>query len=77
MYTENVAEQTILRLCVIDFDRITLKPVFDQVKMKIEIHPLTNNPTAAWKSLSKSQKVVKIHVSLPKQVVASNKVSIP
>lgn len=44
--------------------------------MKIEIHPLTNNPTAAWKSLSKSQKVVKIHVSLPKQVVASNKVSI-
>lgn len=41
----------------------------------VEVHPLTNNPTAAWKELSQTQKVIKIHVSLPKQKVSPNKVN--
>lgn len=42
--------------------------------MQIDVHPLTNNPTAAWKELSKSQKVIKIHVNPPKQNVTNDKV---
>ncbi|KAG8271620.1 Metallophosphoesterase mpped2 [Homalodisca vitripennis] len=41
--------------------------------MKIEVHPLSNNPTAAWKEMSQSQKVIKIHVSMPKLKVSPNK----
>ncbi|XP_012279362.1 metallophosphoesterase domain-containing protein 1 isoform X2 [Orussus abietinus] len=33
--------------------------------MKIAIHPLTSNPTAAWKELSQQQKVFKINVKPP------------
>lgn len=44
--------------------------------MKIEVHPLTNNPTAAWKDLSQTQKVIKIHVSCPKDKVSVSKVRI-
>lgn len=40
----------------------------------IQIHPLTNNPTAAWKSISKDQKVFKLNVKLPKNLVDQNKV---
>lgn len=44
--------------------------------MSIEVHPLTQNPTAAWKELSKTQKVVKINVPPPKNDVPENMVSI-
>jgi hypothetical protein len=43
--------------------------------MKIEVHPLTRNPTAAWNELSKFQKVIKVQVSPPKSSVADDKVS--
>lgn len=42
--------------------------------MKIEIHPLTDNPTAAWRELSQQQKVIKINVKLPTTEAPSNKV---
>lgn len=45
--------------------------------MKISVHNLTQNPTAAWKDLSKSQKVIKINVSPPKNEVTDNMVSLP
>jgi hypothetical protein len=43
--------------------------------MKIEVHHLTKNPTAAWNELSKIQKVIKVQVSPPKSRVADDKVS--
>jgi hypothetical protein len=43
--------------------------------MKIEVHNLTRNPTAAWNELSKIQKVIKVQVSQPKSSVADDKVS--
>jgi hypothetical protein len=43
--------------------------------MKIEVHNLTRNPTAAWNELSKIQKVIKVQVSPPKSSVADDKVS--
>lgn len=43
--------------------------------MKIEVHHLTNNPTAAWCELSKIQKVIKVQVSPPRLSVADDKVS--
>lgn len=42
--------------------------------MEIQVHPLTDNPTLAWDQLSKTQKVIKIHVNQPKQSVANDKV---
>uniref|UniRef100_A0A023F627 Putative metallophosphoesterase domain-containing protein 1-like isoform 1 n=1 Tax=Triatoma infestans TaxID=30076 RepID=A0A023F627_TRIIF len=37
--------------------------------MSIEVHPLTNNPTRAWRELSATQKVMKITVpTLPKSL---------
>lgn len=42
--------------------------------MKIEVHHLTNNPTAAWSELSKIQKVIKVQVSPPRLNVADDKV---
>lgn len=44
--------------------------------MKIEVHHLTRNPTAAWNDLSKIQKVIKVQVSPPKSSVADDKVSL-
>lgn len=44
--------------------------------MKIEVHPLTNNPTAAWREISQTQKVIKLNVKPPKTDVASNKARI-
>lgn len=42
--------------------------------MKIEIHPLTNNPTAAWRELSEQQKVIKINTKLPTTEAPDDKV---
>lgn len=42
--------------------------------MKIEIHPLTNNPTAAWRELSEQQKVIKINVKIPTTEAPNDKV---
>lgn len=44
--------------------------------MKIEVHPLTNNPTAAWREISQTQKVIKLNVKPPKTEVANNKARI-
>lgn len=40
----------------------------------IGVHPLTNNPTAAWADISKQQKIIRINVKLPSKPVESNKV---
>jgi hypothetical protein len=42
--------------------------------MKIAVHPLTADPTAAWRELSQTQKVVKITAKLPTTEAASDKV---
>jgi hypothetical protein len=42
--------------------------------MKIEVHHLSKNPTAAWKELSKKQKVIKVQVTPPKSDVPDDKV---
>jgi len=42
--------------------------------MKIAIHPLTADPTAAWRELSQHQKVVKINTKLPTTEAPSDKV---
>lgn len=42
--------------------------------MMIEIHPLTNNPTAAWHELSQQQKVIKINTKLPTTEAPNDKV---
>lgn len=42
--------------------------------MKIDIHPLTNNPTAAWRELSQQQKVIKINTKHPTTEAANDKV---
>ncbi|XP_043521432.1 metallophosphoesterase MPPED2 isoform X1 [Frieseomelitta varia] len=44
--------------------------------MKIEIHPLTNNPTAAWRELSEQQKVIKINTKLPTTEAPDDKLRI-
>lgn len=40
----------------------------------IKVHPLTNDPTAAWKSISKNQKVFKLNVKIPKKPVDKSNV---
>jgi len=42
--------------------------------MKIEVHRLSKNPTAAWNELSKIQKVIKVQVAPPKSNVPDDKV---
>lgn len=42
--------------------------------MKIDIHPLTADPTAAWRELSQHQKVVKITAKLPTTEAPTDKV---
>ncbi|XKL69228.1 hypothetical protein PGB90_006997 [Kerria lacca] len=42
--------------------------------MTVDVHHLTQNPTAAWKELSKTQKVIKINVSNAKNDVLENMV---
>lgn len=42
--------------------------------MSLQVHALTNQPTLAWKELSKVEKVIKIKYTQPKHSAASNKV---
>ncbi|CAH1108078.1 unnamed protein product [Psylliodes chrysocephalus] len=42
-------------------------------KNLISVHPLTNDPTAAWKVISKQQKVIKLNVKIPSKPVESDK----
>ncbi|XP_011873254.1 PREDICTED: UPF0046 protein C25E10.12 isoform X3 [Vollenhovia emeryi] len=44
--------------------------------MKIGIHPLTADPTAAWRELSQHQKVVKINAKLPTTQAPSDKLRV-
>ncbi|KAL0101464.1 hypothetical protein PUN28_018947 [Cardiocondyla obscurior] len=44
--------------------------------MKIAIHPLTADPTAAWRELSQHQKVVKINTKLPTTEAPSDKLRV-
>ncbi|XP_070528242.1 UPF0046 protein C25E10.12 isoform X5 [Cardiocondyla obscurior] len=46
------------------------------VSMKIAIHPLTADPTAAWRELSQHQKVVKINTKLPTTEAPSDKLRV-
>ena len=42
--------------------------------MKIAVHPLSDNPTAAWEELSQHQKVVEIKTKIPNSEAPSDKV---
>lgn len=42
--------------------------------MNVEVHPLTNDPTAAWRELSKTQRVIKITMKAPNSEIPPNKV---
>lgn len=44
--------------------------------MTIEVHQLTNDPTAAWRQISQSQRVIKITMKPPNPLVPDNKVRI-
>lgn len=44
--------------------------------MKIDVHPLTNDPTAAWKEISQSQRVIRVTMKPPASNVPANKVRI-
>lgn len=44
--------------------------------MSIDVHHLTNNPTAAWQELSKTQKVYKLNVKNPKVPVTDDKLRV-
>lgn len=43
------------------------------MQSEIFIHPLTDSPTAAWKEISKTQKVIKINVKIPQKPVEETK----
>lgn len=42
--------------------------------MSVEVHPLSNNPTRAWKELSATQKVIKITVPVLPKSLSNDKV---
>lgn len=42
----------------------------------IEIHPQTNNPTAAWQEMKKTQRVIKISMKPPNDEIPKNKMRI-
>ncbi|XP_055841434.1 UPF0046 protein C25E10.12 [Episyrphus balteatus] len=44
--------------------------------MEVPIHPLTNDPTSAWKELSKTQRVIKVTMKPPQTTVPFNKARI-
>ncbi|KAJ8970840.1 hypothetical protein NQ317_014271 [Molorchus minor] len=44
------------------------------MNQKIGIHPLTDDPTVAWKEISKQQKLLKLHVKIPANPVQPDKV---
>ncbi|XP_066154936.1 UPF0046 protein T07D4.2 isoform X2 [Euwallacea fornicatus] len=39
----------------------------------LQIHPLTDSPTAAWREISKTQKIIKINVKIPQKPVDEKK----
>lgn len=41
---------------------------------EIKVHALTNNPTAAWREISKTQKIIKLNVKIPSKTVEPDKV---
>nr|CAI5832276.1 unnamed protein product [Callosobruchus analis] len=41
---------------------------------QISVHPLTDDPTNAWKEMSKGQKILKLNVKIPQTPVEPNKV---
>lgn len=41
---------------------------------EIKVHPLTDNPSTAWKELSKTQKMLKLNVRIPSKPVEPDKV---
>lgn len=44
--------------------------------MKIDVHPLTNDPTKAWREISQSQRVIKVTMKPPAPEIPPNKVRI-
>lgn len=44
--------------------------------MEVGVHPLSNNPTAAWKEISRSQRVIKVTMKPPQTTVPFNKIRI-
>ncbi|VEN37987.1 unnamed protein product [Callosobruchus maculatus] len=42
----------------------------------VEVHPLTDNPTEAWKSISKEQTIVQLNVAIPSLPVAPDQVRV-
>ncbi|XP_073976999.1 metallophosphoesterase domain-containing protein 1 isoform X2 [Rhodnius prolixus] len=44
--------------------------------MSVEVHPLSNNPTRAWKELSATQKVIKITVPVLPKSLSNDKIRI-
>ena len=41
---------------------------------QIAVHPLTNNPTAAWKAIGANQKLFKVNVKLPSKPVSEQQI---
>lgn len=44
--------------------------------MTIDVHHLTNDPTAAWQEISKKQRVIKITMKPPNPEVPQNKLRV-
>lgn len=44
--------------------------------MTIEVHELTHDPTAAWREIVKTQRVIKITMKQPNSEIPSNKVRV-
>lgn len=44
--------------------------------MSLAVHPLTENPTAAWDEISQRQKVIKINAKTPNTEAPNDKVCV-
>lgn len=44
--------------------------------MKLQVHQLTNDPTSAWREISKQQRVIKITMKPPNPEIPNNKVRV-
>lgn len=44
--------------------------------MSVEVHPHSNNPTHAWKEISRTQKVIKVNAKPPTSRVSDDKLRI-
>lgn len=44
--------------------------------MLVEVHELTNNPTEAWREISKTQRVIKVTMKPPNPEIPDNKIRI-